>query len=261
MEFLKQLGANQDEIAKLTSGTDEEKIGIMDAIKKRITDNVANDPVRFKEITDKAKFEAFKIAEKKVAKVFGVTIEEGDNYESLLQKGKELSSANSSDILKKLQDENITFKNELTKYKDEIMPAEIEKERSKVHKVFINNDFMKSIANPKLEKATISKEHALDLTPILLEKDGLVIKFDSSVNKTRIETKDGLKPQIGDVTYDYYDLDAIVLAKLDSYIPKSNGGAQGGGGNPAPQGQAPVPSEISDLARKKLEEINSFANK
>ena len=225
MEFLKTIGFTEAEI----NGTIEEQTQAFERIKQGIVDNVVNDPKNYNAIAEKTKFETMKIAEKAVIKVFGITAEEGDDFKKLLQKGKDVSSANSSDVLKTLQDDVIKYKAELTKFKDEILPAEIAKEQAKVSEVFVKNDLLASLNDKRFEGMVLQKEHALTMLPFEYEKRGWVKSYDSALGKTVIKTKEGLKPQIGDKTFDYTEITDINAVLLDTYLQKSNGGAQGGG--------------------------------
>lgn len=256
MEFLKQIGFTEAEI----NGSIEEQTQAFERIKQGIVENVVNDPKNYNSIAEKTKFEAMKIAEKQVAKALGITIEQGDDLKLILQKGKEALTQGGEEVLKKLQNENITLKSEYTKFKDEILPAEIEKERAKVNDVFIKNDLLSSLNDERFNGMVLQKEHAMTMLPFEYEKRGWVKSFDAELGKTVIKTKEGLKPQIGEKTFDYTEIANINANILDAYLQKSNGGSQGSA-TARPITTTVAPAGISSLAQKKLDELKNLANK
>ena len=256
--LLEKLGLTADEIAKLSTLTEEEATVIYERINKNIADPIINDPNKFKEIESKAKFEAVKIAEKKVAKALGITIEDKDDLNSILSRGVAEVTKGMEKPLQEMQNENLQLKEKLTWFETEELPAQIGKVRNEVNQVYIDND-IQNLGISKAGTLTLQPKHAKLALINEINDNGLLIKRNEE-NKTIIVTKDGnLKPTINGKTYESDDIEGIAKAYLDPYIVKNNGGG-GQGANPAgvQRTEQVDTSKMDDYTKRKLAELDSL---
>lgn len=259
MEFLKLLGLSDDQIKKATEGTPEEKQSLFDGIKKAIEDKVINDPSNYKAIADKEKLGAIKVAEKKIAKALGVTIEEGvDNVDTLLEKGKKALITTSELTAQELQQKVADLSGKIQEFETTTIPSIRAEEQAKVNQVYI--DLALNTSASKLDKNTLTIEDRILIGKNKLQSHGLELGWDAEKKATIVKHKEtGLKPQFGDKTFEVTDIDGVLNAVLEPYNQKSNGGGQAG--NP-PVGGAPLPppagtTKLNPEAEKRMQEIQA----
>jgi hypothetical protein len=262
MEVLLKLGFTADEITKLSSGTEEEAIAIIERVKGSIIDGVKNDPKLFEDYKNKGYQEATLVTQKKVAKALGVTVDKEDTIDTVLSKGKELLQANGQETAIALQNELIAIKEKYTDLETVRMPGELAKVRDEVNQVYIDMTLNSSAS--KLDKSLLTLEDRVLIGKQKLASMGLVAEYDATEKKTLIKQKaNGLQPQIGDKTFKFDDVDAIMTTVLDSYNQKSNAGVP----NPAapiPGGGANIPSQNRTLTpqqQAKVDMLNSLGAK
>lgn len=225
MEFLKLLGLTDDQITKAITGTAEEQQAIIDAHKDAIKESVINNPANYKAIADKEKLGAIKVAEKKIAKILGVTIEDTDNVDTLLEKGRKQLISNSELTAQELQTKLADAEGKLIQFDKEIIPAIRLEEQSKVSQVYI--DMALSTSASKLDKSILPIEDRILIGKSKLSSMGLELGYDSEKRSVIVKQKEtGLLPQINDKTYQLNDLDGVFSAVLEPYNQKSNGGVQ-----------------------------------
>lgn len=259
MEVLSKLGFTADEITKLSNGTEEETTAIIERVKGSIIDGVKNDPKLFEEYKNKGYQEATLVTQKKVAKALGVTVDKEDTIDTVLSKGKELLQANGQETAIALQNELIAIKEKYTDLETVRMPSELAKVRDEVNQVYIDMTLNSSAS--KLDKSLLTLEDRVLIGKQKLASMGLVAEYDATEKKTLIKQKaNGLQPQIGDKTFKFDDIDAIMTTVLDSYNQKSNAGAAA----PIPGAAANIPNQNRTLTpqqQAKVDMLNSLGAK
>jgi hypothetical protein len=263
MEFLKKLGVTSDEIAKLDSLTEEEQTAIVDRVKATIETNVRNDKTLFEEYTKKGSLETSIIQLKKVAKSLGVKLEADDTLDTVLDKGKTSLTANTEDAARKLQDELIATKAELTRFNEEVLPSEIAKVKNEVNAVYIDSSINSTLKREEFKEYLLAENHRPNIYRAEIEAKGGEFKYDPETKQTKLVQKgSGLKFQMDGVTYDETDLFGPAKVIFEPYAKKSNGGANPNP-NPGanPQFQVPQGTVISASAQKDLANIDALANK
>jgi hypothetical protein len=257
MEFLKLLGLSEDQIKKASEGTPEEMQEIADKYKDSIKESVINNPANYKAIADKEKLGAIKVAEKKIAKVLGVTIEDTDNVDSLLEKGRKQLISNSELTAQELQTKLADAEGKLIQFEKETIPAIRLEEQSKVNQVYI--DLALNTSASKLEKSILPIEDRILIGKSKLQSMGLELGYDNEKKVVVVKQKEtGLLPQIGEKTYQLNDLDGVFSAVLEPYNQKSNGGGQ----NPPPVNGLPIQPQagagkVNALAEQRMKEIEA----
>lgn len=256
MDILKKLGLTDSEIETLKSGTEEEKTAIIDGVKISIEENVNNNPERYKEIVDKTKLETTKIIEKKIAKTLGVQIDsKEDNIDTILEKGKKSLISNSELTAQDLQTKVVELQSKITEYDSAIIPSIRLEEQSKVNQVYI--DMALNSSASKLDKSILPIEDRILIGRNKIESMGLKLDYDAEKKSVIIKHKEtGLKPQFGEKTYDVTDLDGVLGAVLEPYVPKSNGGSQPPVGQNTSGGATIIAGvEVNAVAQRMLNEI------
>jgi hypothetical protein len=233
MEVLSKLGFTAEEITKLSSGTEDEQTAIIERVKGSIIDGVKNDPKLFDDYKNKGYQEATLVTQKKIAKALGVSVDKEDTIDSVLAKGKELLQANGQETAIALQNELIAIKEKYTDLETVRMPGELAKVRDEVNQVYIDMTLNSSAS--KLDKSLLTLEDRVLIGKQKLASMGLVAEYDPTEKKTLIKQKaNGLQPQIGDKTFKFDEVDAIMGTVLDSYNQKSNSASPGTSGVPSP---------------------------
>ena len=260
MEFLKLLGLSEDQIKKASEGTPEEQQEIADTYKDSIKESVINNPANYKAIADKEKLGAIKVAEKKIAKILGVTIEDTDNVDSLLEKGRKQLISNSELTAQELQTKLADVEGKLIQFEKETIPAIRLEEQSKVNQVYI--DLALNTSASKLEKSILPIEDRILIGKSKLQSMGLELGYDGEKKSVIVKQKEtGLLPQIGDKTYQLNDLDGVFSAVLEPYNQKSNGGGQN---PPANNGQPFTPPagavKLNHIAEARIKELEAKTN-
>ena len=250
MEVLKKLGLTDDQIEKLTNGTDEEKDLIVEDFKKSIIEPVINDPEARIKIVNDTKLEITKIIQKKIAKDLGVQIEKDDDITTILEKGKKSLISNSELSAREMQEKYLTAQAEIKKYEDEVIPGIRNEEQSKIKNVFIDMEIQKTAS--KLDKSIMNIDDRVVLGKTKIQSLGLALDFDDTTKQVIIKHKEtGLKPTIAGKTFELNDLDGIFSTLLEPYNQKSNGGNQGGNGTPPPNAGVP-PVGLNSVAQRLL---------
>lgn len=261
MEVLSKLGFTADEITKLSSGTEDETNAIIERVKGSIIDGVKNDPKLFEDYKNKGYQEATLVNQKKIAKALGVTVDKEDTIDTVLTKGKELLQANGQETAIALQNELIAIKEKYTDLETVRMPSELAKVRDEVNQVYIDMTLNSSAS--KLDKSLLTLEDRVLIGKQKLASMGLVAEYDAAEKKTLIKQKaNGLQPQIGDKTFKFDDVDAIMTTVLDSYNQKSNAGVPNPGVVPGVGANIPNPNRtLTPQQQAKIEMLDKLGAK
>ena len=151
-----------------------------------------------------------------------------------------------------MQNELIAIKEKYTDLETVRMPSELAKVRDEVNQVYIDMTLNSSAS--KLDKSLLTLEDRVLIGKQKLASMGLVAEYDPTEKKTLIKQKaNGLQPQIGDKTFKFDDVDAIMTTVLDSYNQKSNAGVPNP--NPVPGSTTNIPNPNRTLTPQQQAKI------